>query len=133
LNRKHEVCNIRVVVTPCLTYRTVDRNAAVNFSAQLRVARENAIRDAEAFQEIIHVVERLGSFLYPKGQSLGNFEGVIKETAINSILAEQIPDNGAEFTPLSLCSISLSEKREMMPSIKERLLVGSRRTRLNFL
>jgi hypothetical protein len=41
----------------------MDRSAVVTFSGQLREARENALRDSEAFDGIVHVVERLGSFL----------------------------------------------------------------------
>jgi hypothetical protein len=35
----------------------IDREALVTFSGQLREARERALRDSEAFDGIIHVVE----------------------------------------------------------------------------
>jgi hypothetical protein len=39
------------------------RPAAIAFADQLRAARHAALKDAEDFDEIIHVVERLGSYL----------------------------------------------------------------------
>lgn len=39
----------------------MDRSAVITFSGQLREARGNALRDSEAFDGIIHVVERLGT------------------------------------------------------------------------
>jgi hypothetical protein len=44
----------------------MDRSAVVIFSDELREARENALRDSEAFDGIVQVVERLGSFLRGK-------------------------------------------------------------------
>jgi hypothetical protein len=49
----------------------MDRSAVVTFSSQLREARENALRDSEAFDGIVHVVERLGSLLDRKILDLG--------------------------------------------------------------
>ena len=48
----------------------ITRDPAIAFANQLRSARLTALRDAEAFDEIIHVVERLGSYLYK--ESLGD-------------------------------------------------------------
>lgn len=74
------------------TYDDIDRNVAITFSAQLREARENALRDSEAFDEIIHVVERLGSFLCRKIIHLGGYKGKIVRNASHSALAESIPN-----------------------------------------
>lgn len=41
----------------------IERTHAIFFADQLRSARLAALADAEAFDEIIHVVERLGSYL----------------------------------------------------------------------
>jgi hypothetical protein len=49
----------------------MDPRIAFNFRDQLRQAREYALRDAEAFGEIIFVVERLGSFLFGRIENLG--------------------------------------------------------------
>jgi hypothetical protein len=69
----------------------MDRSAVITFSGQLREARENALRDAEAFDGIIHVVERLGSFLCKKVGDLGRYKEEIGERASHSALAEDIP------------------------------------------
>jgi hypothetical protein len=66
----------------------MDRNAAITFSDQLREAREDALRDAEAFDGIIHAVERLGSFLRGKITHLGDYKERIQESAGRSALAE---------------------------------------------
>ena len=39
------------------------RASAIAFADQLRLARHTALGDAEGFDEIIHAVERLGSYL----------------------------------------------------------------------
>jgi len=53
----------------------MDRSAVVIFSDELREARENALRDSEAFDGIVHVVERLGSFLRGKITHLEEIPG----------------------------------------------------------
>ena len=70
----------------------MDRSAVVTFSGQLREARENALRDSEAFAGIVHVVERLGSFLNRKILDLGKYKARIGIRASQSALAEAIPD-----------------------------------------
>jgi CBS domain-containing protein len=69
----------------------MDRSAVLTFCEQLRQARDNAFRDAEAFDEIIHVVERLGSFLDKKLGDLGKYKKNIEERARQSALAEDVP------------------------------------------
>jgi CBS domain-containing protein len=70
----------------------MDRNAVITFSGQLREAREGALRDSEAFDGIIHVVERLGSFLDNKIGDLGKYKEEIGNRASYSALAKDIPD-----------------------------------------
>ena len=70
----------------------MDRDAVVTFCAQLRDARENALRDSEAFDGIIHVVERLGSFLRGEIIHLGGYKGKIEQNASYSALSENIPN-----------------------------------------
>ena len=65
---------------------SMDRNVAVTFSDQLRESRESAIRDSEAFDGIIHVVERLGSFLAEKIGDLGQYKKKISIRANHSAL-----------------------------------------------
>jgi hypothetical protein len=73
------------------------------FSAQLREAREGALSDAEAFDGIIHVVERLGSLLSEGIWNLGHYKEKIVSRAGWSALAEEIPDQWREgHIPFSL-------------------------------
>jgi hypothetical protein len=69
----------------------LDRSAVITFSGQLREAREAALRDAEAFDGIIHVVERLGSFLCQRIGDLGFYKDELEKSARHSALAEEIP------------------------------------------
>jgi len=69
----------------------VDRAAVITFSGQLREARESALRDSEAFEGIIQVVERLGSFLCRRIGDLGWYKEEIEKNARQSALAEEIP------------------------------------------
>ncbi len=54
--------------------RTMDRDCALNFRDQLRDARYGALADAEGYQKILFVVERIGSYLLGKQGSLGAYE-----------------------------------------------------------
>ena len=61
------------------------------FRDQLRAARAIALRDAEAFEEIVFVVERLGKFLNPKAEKLVAKKAVLESIAQSSLLFEKIP------------------------------------------
>jgi hypothetical protein len=90
----------------------MDRSAIVIFSDELREARENALRDSEAFDGIVHVVERLGSFLRGKITHLGDYKEKIQETAIGSALAEEIPGQRPDLhVPFSLLYKLVREAR----------------------
>jgi hypothetical protein len=53
----------------------IESAAALNFANQLRSAREAAIKDGEAFDVVIHAIERLGSFLLKCARgALGKYE-----------------------------------------------------------
>src|SRR5215472_7380941 len=81
----------------------MDRRAAVTFSDQLREAREDALRDSEAFDGLIHVVERLGSFLRSKIYDLGGYKPDLEKAASCSALAKEIPEqHGNVHIPFSL-------------------------------
>lgn len=69
----------------------MDRSAIVAFSSQLRDAREKALRDSEEFDSIIHVCERLGSFLGKKIGDLGQYKRQLESEAVHSALAEELP------------------------------------------
>lgn len=70
---------------------SMNRSALLTFSGQLREARENALRDSEAFDGIIHVVERLGSVLCEQILDLKRYESKITDIANKSALASDIP------------------------------------------
>jgi hypothetical protein len=81
----------------------MDRSAVLTFCEQLRQARDHAFRDSEAFDEIIHVVGRLGSFLYKALGDLGRYKKDIEEWARQSALAEDLPAQWRGFhVPFSL-------------------------------
>ena len=54
--------------------RTMDRECALNFRDQFRDARYGALADAEGYQKILFVMERLGSYLLGKQGDLGKYE-----------------------------------------------------------
>ena len=74
----------------------MDRDSAICFTGQLRAARENALRDSEAFGEIIHVVERLGSFRLGAIGNLWKYKEDLGELACHSALAVDVPADHPE-------------------------------------
>ena len=62
------------------------------FRSELLKAREDALKDAEAFDGIIHVVEKLGQFLLGEIKDLGRYQNDIEKVAKESPLAVEIPD-----------------------------------------
>jgi CBS domain-containing protein len=78
-----------------------ERIIAIFFSDQLRSARLAALADAESFDEIIHVVERLGSYLDGKLSDLGNYKGVLQDLALKSGLAKPPGELRGLLTPFS--------------------------------
>jgi len=69
----------------------MEQEVALHFRDQLRAARAAAVRDAEDFQEIVFVLERLGAFLSKKKRNLGKYLPKIKEEATRSPMAEEVP------------------------------------------
>ena len=69
----------------------MERTASLAFADQLRVARQAALKDAEAFDEIIHTIERLGSFLTQKCTGLGDYGDELEKVALVSAMAEEVP------------------------------------------
>jgi hypothetical protein len=64
---------------------------ALHFRDELRTARASAARDAENFQCIIVVFEKIGSFLAPDKRGLRQFFSQINQLAARSPLAEKVP------------------------------------------
>ncbi len=77
--------------------------AARDFRLQLQQARENALKDAEAFDGILHVVERLGSFCLGSVEGLAKYQPKLEEVVERSPLATDIPAQWRNVhTPFSL-------------------------------
>ena len=69
----------------------MEQEVALHFRDQLRAARAAALRDAEAFQEIVFVLERLGAFLSKDRGNLGKYFPTIRSQAARSPMAEEVP------------------------------------------
>jgi hypothetical protein len=70
----------------------LERRTALAFADQLRNAREEALNDAEAFDGILHTVERLGRFLTHNAiGDLGKYKGNLQKIASISAMAEEVP------------------------------------------
>ena len=81
----------------------LDEQSARAFRLDLQAARENAIKDAEAFDEIIHAIERLGSFLLERIESLWAYHPPLKDLAEQSALAFETSRKWRELhTPFDL-------------------------------
>jgi CBS domain-containing protein len=73
---------------------------AIFFINQLRNARASALRDAEAYHDIVVALEQLGSFLIDgkmKGSGMGSYASIINDLAIRSVLARDIPSRYPAF------------------------------------
>ena len=77
------------------------RVEALTFANQLRCAREIALKDAEAFDAIIHAIEGLGSFLTGKILDLGKYKKELEKLSSNSALAEDLPKEYRVFLTFS--------------------------------
>jgi len=74
--------------------RKLNDHQKLYFRNELRDARAIALQDAEAFDEIVYVLERMGTFLRGEKKAFGNlgeFKNLINSEAGQSPLAEQIP------------------------------------------
>lgn len=71
---------------------TLCQAAKLDFQQQLKEAREAAFRDAEAFDGIIHVIERMGCLLHGSAGDLGKYQTHIGNVAQASELAYYVPE-----------------------------------------
>jgi len=76
---------------------TLAQEVALHFRDQLRAARAAALRDAEAFQEIVFVLERLGAYLCNERGSLWTYGPRIKVQVAHCPMAEEVPRELPEF------------------------------------
>lgn len=87
----------------------LNETSARAFRLELQAARENAIKDAEAFDGIIHVIERLGILLSGKVAALGKFGPCLKALAGISPLANVMPRE--QHTPFDLLYDMVTQSR----------------------
>lgn len=69
----------------------MDPDVALHFRDQLREARAIALRDNEAFEAVVFVIERIGVYLTGRIDGLGKYVESIAAKARTSPLAETIP------------------------------------------
>src|SRR5688572_30146616 len=75
---------------------------ALHFRDQFRDARLVALRDAEAFHEILYTLERLGYLLRGREGDMGKYKKDIRAEAESSALAVDISEQHREWhTPFS--------------------------------
>ena len=76
---------------------TLTPEVALHFRDHLRTARAAVLRDAEAFQEIVIVLERLGAYLSKEQGNLGSYLPKIKDHVACSPMAEEVPRELPDF------------------------------------
>ena len=82
--------------------RKLDKESKLYFINQLKEARLEALRDAEGYQKVLHVIEKMGSYLIGDIDTLGKYEDVINELAAKSPYAKDIPEkNPSWHTPFN--------------------------------
>jgi hypothetical protein len=77
---------------PMPYYHNFDKEVALIFRDQLREARLNAQKDAEAFDGVLFVLERLGCYLSRQSGGLRKFQDDIVALASRSPLFAAVPD-----------------------------------------
>src|SRR5947209_1239477 len=79
----------------------MDREVANHFRDQFREARAVVLKDAEAFEQIVFVIERLGVYLMGRLGDMGKYADSVSAMARRSPLAQvipaQIPEHHAAF------------------------------------
>jgi hypothetical protein len=76
---------------------TLDQEVALHFRDQLRTARAAALRDAEAFQEIVFVLERLGAYVSNERGSLWSYGPKIQDLVAHCPMAKDVPQQLPQF------------------------------------
>ncbi|MBI4526363.1 MAG: hypothetical protein HY695_21395 [Deltaproteobacteria bacterium] len=69
----------------------MDREVALHFRDQLREARAVALKDAEAFEQVVFVFERIGVYLTGSIKTLAGYAEPLAQEAVRSPLATSIP------------------------------------------
>lgn len=71
--------------------RKLDKEIKLFFINQLKEARLEALKDAEGYQKILHVVEKMGSYMTGEIRDLNYYRKRIEEVASESPYATEIP------------------------------------------
>lgn len=69
----------------------LNREIAMHFRDQLRDARATALKDAEAFEEVVFVLERIGVYVTGSIGNLADYAELLAQEASKSPLADSIP------------------------------------------
>ena len=69
----------------------LDREIALHFRDQLRDARATALKDAEAFEQVVFVLERIGVYVTGSIDNLATYADTLAREASKSPLADSIP------------------------------------------
>lgn len=69
----------------------MDREVALYFRDQLRDARATVLKDAEAFEEVVFVLERIGVYVTGRIENLAYYAESLEQEASKSPLADSIP------------------------------------------
>ena len=69
--------------------RKFEHKQRVQYAQEFRAARAGALRDAEAFEEHLLIMERLGTYLSNSRGGLNEFERLLREIAVDSALASE--------------------------------------------
>lgn len=77
----------------------MDQDVAFHFRDQLRNARAAALKDTEAFEQVVFVIERIGVYLTGSLEGLGQYAESVAERANISPLAREIPAQLPEWHP----------------------------------
>ena len=64
----------------------MDKKVALHFRDEFRKARDSALKDAEGYQQILFVLERMGSYLLKKKGDLGKYQ-----CCISKLVKEKCP------------------------------------------
>jgi hypothetical protein len=81
----------------------ISPEVAVHFRDELRAARARALQDAESFQAVVQVVERLGEYLNGnRARGLWGYRQFLEHLASKSVLGKQTPATHPHLHPAFL-------------------------------
>lgn len=78
---------------PPKTWPVIEKPARLWFRDRFRDARAAALRDAEAFDEIVVVLEKLGGILVGPELGLGKYKDAIAALAVGSTINSNVPED----------------------------------------